>query len=209
MSQIDLRSAALALLRYDPETGSLVWTHSKQSRFIGREAGSINHHGYRRVHVFNTRIDAHRLIWLMVHGVLPDCEIDHINGIKTDNRIENLRLATQQSNQQNTGVRKDNRIGVKGVRLRPSGRYQARVKMTDGSSLVKTFDTSEEAVFWLSCNRTDSHGEFANTPEQIAADEREAAIDGMVSVWRRTMGRFAIEEKGLAEMLYDDGYRKP
>ena len=44
--------------------------------------------------------------------------------------------------------------------------------------------------------------------EQIAAEERGAAINEMVNVWRRTMGRFAVEEHGLAEMLYDAGYRK-
>lgn len=47
------------------------------------------------------------------------------------------------------------------------------------------------------------------TPEQIAAEERERAINEMVGVWKRTMGRFAEEERGLAEMLYDAGYRKP
>lgn len=46
------------------------------------------------------------------------------------------------------------------------------------------------------------------TPEQIAAEEREKAVDEMVTVWKRTMGRFAQEERGLAEMLYDAGYRK-
>lgn len=46
------------------------------------------------------------------------------------------------------------------------------------------------------------------TPEQIAAEVREKAVDGMVTVWKRTMGRFAQEERGLAEMLYDAGYRK-
>lgn len=47
------------------------------------------------------------------------------------------------------------------------------------------------------------------TPEQIAAEERVRAINEMVGVWKRTMGRFAEEERGLAEMLYDAGYRKP
>lgn len=46
------------------------------------------------------------------------------------------------------------------------------------------------------------------TPEQIAAEEREKAVDEMVTVWKRTMGRFAEEERGLAAMLYDAGYRK-
>ena len=46
------------------------------------------------------------------------------------------------------------------------------------------------------------------TPEQLAAEDREKEGDEMVTVWKRTMGRFAQEERGLAEMLYDHGYRK-
>lgn len=204
-----LREEVLRLFSYDPTTGRLMWKSNQQKRFVGREAGFITHHGYRRVNLGKTKLHAHQIIWLMVHGELPDCEIDHINGIRDDNRIDNLRLATQQQNQQNAGVRVDNVLGVKGVRLRPSGRYQARVRLSDGTRVVKTFCTVVEAVSWLAMQRETSHDEYARTPEQIAAEERVRAINEMVGVWKRTMGRFAEEERGLAEMLYDAGYRKP
>jgi hypothetical protein len=201
----ELTQLADKYLSYCPETGILLWKDNQQKRFIGREAGFITHHGYRRVNLGKTQIHAHQLIWLMVYGYLPDCEIDHVNGSRDDNRIDNLRLATTQQNQQNTGVRVDNVLGIKGVRLRPSGRYQARVSLTDGSRLTKTFKTCAEAVCWLAKQREDSHGDFANTPEQIAADERHEAVMRMSDI----VG--GIEKvpswTDAIEALYDAGLR--
>jgi len=207
-----LREEALRVLEYKPETGMLIWKENKQSRFVGREAGSVNHHGYRRMHLLSTRIDAHRLIWLMHYGSLPDGEVDHINGNKLDNRLENLRLADQQRNQQNTGVRCDSRLGIKGVRIRPSGKYQARVKLTDGSRLVKSFYLLDSAVAWLSFVRKESHGAFArDSAEQIAAEERlESAAAMFDFLYGETCSwnglPHEIQEKYLA--AYDAGYRK-
>jgi hypothetical protein len=82
-------------LRIDPDTGDIL-------TLKGRPAGSMTWNGYRRVTIRGREYKAHRLIWLWVHGEHPpkDMTIDHVNGIKTDNRICNLRLATQM---QNTG----------------------------------------------------------------------------------------------------------
>ncbi|EJU9617126.1 HNH endonuclease [Pseudomonas aeruginosa] len=197
----ELQQEMKRIFSYDPETGCLRWKENQQKRFIGRVAGFITHHGYRRVNVGKTKLHAHQIIWLMHHGELPDCEIDHINGMRDDNRLENLRLANQQQNQQNSNVRIDNVLGVKGVRLRPSGNYQARVKLSDGSRAVKTFRTLTEAVSWLAMQREISHGEYANTPEQIASEEREKAIEEMC---------FAEETLTVkqAKALYEAGYRR-
>lgn len=199
----ELQQEMKRIFSYDPETGCLRWKENQQKRFIGRVAGFITHHGYRRVNVGKTKLHAHQIIWLMHHGELPDCEIDHINGMRDDNRLENLRLANQQQNQQNSNVRIDNVLGVKGVRLRPSGNYQARVKLSDGSRAVKTFRTLTEAVSWLAMQREISHGEYANTPEQIAAEEREKAV-----------GDMAMSIQGVPYQyptlyaLFDAGYRR-
>ncbi|QHJ80901.1 MAG: hypothetical protein [Bacteriophage sp.] len=161
----ELQSHAKKFLEYNKDTGTLTWIYNTHKRFIGKEAGCIKPSGYRTLHIFKTVIEAHRLIWLIEYGYLPDCEIDHINGNKSDNRLSNLRLADQQKNQQNRGVRVDSQLGVKGVRLKPSGKYEARVKLTDGSRASKTFKTVNEAVLWLAKLRIESHGEYAKTPE--------------------------------------------
>jgi hypothetical protein len=208
-AESELTQLADKYLSYCPETGILLWKDNQQKRFIGREAGFITHHGYRRVNLGKTQIHAHQLIWLMVYGYLPDCEIDHVNGSRDDNRIENLRLATTQQNQQNTGVRVDNVLGIKGVRLRPSGRYQARVSLTDGSRLTKTFKTCAEAVCWLAKQREDSHGDFANTPEQIAAELANQEIKKIATIICRD-GAFDIDDPEVTESavaLYDAGLR--
>lgn len=161
----ELQGHAKKFLEYNKDTGTLTWIYNTHKRFIGKEAGCIKPSGYRTLHIFKTVIEAHRLIWLIEYGYLPDCEIDHINGNKSDNRLSNLRLADQQKNQQNRGVRVDSQLGVKGVRLKPSGKYEARVKLTDGSRASKTFKTVNEAVLWLAKLRIESHGEYAKTPE--------------------------------------------
>lgn len=205
----ELQKECLRLFDYNPLSGALKWKDNHQIRFIGREAGSINHHGYRRVNLGKTKLHAHQIIWLMIYGELPPCEIDHINGERDDNRLDNLRIASQQQNQQNAGVRIDNLLGVKGVRLRPSGRYQARVKLTDGSQSVKTFSSPIDAISWLAIQRNQSHGEYARTPEQIAAEERNQGIDAILEAYTYTVGPCTHKlAHSQAMRLYDAGIRK-
>ena len=94
------------LFNYDPETGSLTWKNpNPQARRLkpGDKAGSINSQGYFLVTVNSESFSVHRLIWMFVYGEDPgEFEIDHINRIRDDNRISNLRLVTHSENLQNT-----------------------------------------------------------------------------------------------------------
>jgi hypothetical protein len=100
MAKTDLSADELReLLHYNPETGMFSWT----STGSGRKAsvGTLHNKGYLRVRLNRGFYYAHRLAWLYVHDRWPSQMIDHINGIKTDNRLVNLREATpaiQQSN---------------------------------------------------------------------------------------------------------------
>jgi hypothetical protein len=141
------------MLDYDPETGEFRWRwrddlrKCDNIRCAGKVAGALGNHGYTTITVNQRRYQAHRLVWLYVHGVWPANQIDHLNSDKTDNRIANLREATPQENQYNVGVRKDNSTGVAGVSWHKQvQRYRAYI-MADGKPThLGLFDTLEAAA---------------------------------------------------------------
>lgn len=100
---------------YDSETGVLFWRKKFFSKNAGDMAGSIGSRGYVTVR-FNKKIyQVHRIVWLMHHGEMPVADIDHINQVKSDNRIENLRAASRSENQRNHSLSKRNTSGFKNV----------------------------------------------------------------------------------------------
>jgi hypothetical protein len=108
-------------LDYDPETGKFTWkarvvrsADDKRwnARYAGEVAGSIKNNGYRRIGIDGKYYGAARLAWLIVHGEWPQNEIDHINRIRTDDRIVNLRDVTPTENNNN---RSDNNGLPEGV----------------------------------------------------------------------------------------------
>ena len=104
------------LLDYNPENGIFVWKVAKaKSVRIGCVAGTTNKDGYIEIGIDYNRYLAHRLAWFYVYGYFPEHDIDHINRIKTENFIDNLREVSNQCNQRNTGNRNNNTSGVKGV----------------------------------------------------------------------------------------------
>ena len=108
------------LFRYDPETGKLYWKVDVGTRArAGNEAGFLNKSkGYMEVGVGGRLHKAHRVIWDLTFQsdkLGPDDEIDHINHIRSDNRLVNLRKATCAMNSRNKSKRKDNTSGVTGV----------------------------------------------------------------------------------------------
>lgn len=89
-------------LHYDPETGVFTWKKQTGNKVKeGSLAGGVNTRGYVHIRIFNKKYKAHRLAWLYVYGRWPQAQIDHVNRIKTDNRIANLREATSYGNSQN------------------------------------------------------------------------------------------------------------
>lgn len=121
------------LLRYEPKTGELYWHertpdlfadggHTAEhtcakwnSRYAGKEAfTSLNTCGYKHGQIFGKMHRAHRIIWAIVYGEWPD-HIDHINGVRVDNRIENLRSVSNKENSRNRRRQSNNTSGVCGV----------------------------------------------------------------------------------------------
>lgn len=103
-------------LHYDAETGIFVWRVGRRGTArAGSRAGSLKSGGYRHLMLHGTRYEEHRLAWFYVHGVWPVGEVDHINRVKDDNRIANLREVTRSENQQNTTLQSNNTSGYRGV----------------------------------------------------------------------------------------------
>jgi hypothetical protein len=91
------------LFDYDYATGNLLWRVRKSPRNpVGSVAGHLHGTGYVKVRIDYKNYSAHRIVWLWHHGVWPTYMIDHINGDRADNRIENLRDVSQSINCRNT-----------------------------------------------------------------------------------------------------------
>ena len=135
------------LLDYNHETGALTWRVARGAKAkAGTVAGSPNSKGYLTVKVDNKTYRAHRLAWLMFHGSLPELFIDHVNGDKLDNRICNLRAATNSENQQNKlRARRDSLSGLLGVYTHENGRWRSSIKVDGKQKHLGCFDTPEEA----------------------------------------------------------------
>tara|TARA_B110000858_G_C17410175_1_gene296390 strand:+ start:114 stop:497 length:384 start_codon:yes stop_codon:yes gene_type:complete len=107
-------------------------------------------------------IPIHRTVWQQFNGKKPKgFQIDHINGNKLDNRIENLRLATYAENQWNARTRVDNRSGVKGVCWhKATQKWRAQIKQNKVLHYLGVYNTLEEAKKIVHKKRIELHGEF-------------------------------------------------
>lgn len=136
------------LLDYNPETGALTrLTRPAQRSRIGDVVGWTGAYGYTIVAVDGRDYLAHRLAWLHVHGRWPTADIDHINGDRADNRLENLREVTRGQNLQNQRrARRDNRTGILGVSYRADrGSWRAHIGAGGRQHHLGTFATPQEA----------------------------------------------------------------
>lgn len=134
-------------LNYNEHTGIFIRSQKSLGRGkVGDVAGSVTNRGYVVISIFNTQVRAHRLAWFYVYGVFPD-SIDHINGIKTDNRIKNLRNVSQQENTKNRALNKNNKSGVSGVRwVQSVSKWISRISVGGKHIGLGYFDNKFDAV---------------------------------------------------------------
>jgi len=134
-------------LNYDPETGIFKWKISNTNRVkIGDVAGYLRPDGYIKIKLFNKIYFAHRLAWLYVHGKFPEDCMDHINGIKHDNKIINLRAVTLVENNRNRLMPKTNTSGVMGVSwCKPYQKWQVMIQKTHYGRFKFKSDAIEKA----------------------------------------------------------------
>lgn len=154
-------------LCYDIHTGLIWWrTLGSNSRKIDDPVGSVMSSGHVSVGLYpkghkRLSVLAHRLGWRLHYGAWPDGDLDHINGIRDDNRISNLRVADRSENNVNSKKYKNNSSGYKGVHELPCGRFKSRIQFRGSRLSLGIFNTAEEAYEAYKEAAKDIHGEFA------------------------------------------------
>lgn len=154
------------LLRYESNTGKMFWRERTPDMFedgghtarhscaawnakmSGRSAMiEYNDFGYMRGQILGNMHFSHRVAWAIHYGEWPDGGIDHINHVKDDNRIVNLRLVSHKSNMQNQRIRSTNTSGALGVHLhKASGKWRACIMVNGKSKHLGLFNDKEVAI---------------------------------------------------------------
>lgn len=138
---------ARELLSYDPDTGIFTWKGSSRGHAKGAIAGCCSCYGYILIHVHSRMYRAHRLAWFITHGSWPENQIDHINGVKHDNRLLNLRDVTPTKNSENLHLaRPGSRSGLLGAHWdRNNKKFVARIVVKKKPMYLGRYATAEEA----------------------------------------------------------------
>ena len=128
----------------------------------GKRSGSMNSRGYLNVYANKCLYVAHRIIFIYHHGYLPKF-IDHIDGDRLNNKIENLRPATKADNSRNMKITQRNTSGAKGVYWHSQrSKWQGRVVFNYKTISVGLYEKFEDAKKAVCKKRAELHGEFAN-----------------------------------------------
>jgi hypothetical protein len=157
------------LFSYDPDTGQL--TNLDTGNIYGSRKNKVKDptskyiHWYVNAYIDGVRYAAHRIIWKMVYGYIPEgMTIDHIDLDKQNNKLSNLRLATL--TQQMTNRRAWSGTGYKGVypiTWAKCGGFVSRIKVDDKLKYIGTFATAEEAAFAYDEASRKFHGQYGRT----------------------------------------------
>jgi len=136
--------------KYDGNTGEIFYKDNIElnGSKAGKRAGHVkykpnNRGGYRIIHLHRKNYAEHRVAWLLHYGVWPTMEIDHINGVRDDNRIVNLRDVSRRINAQNKICHRQNRI-LGGTSNR-KGKFTATIHINSKMYYLGTYSTIEEA----------------------------------------------------------------
>lgn len=153
---------------YDADTGHFTWLRGSN---IGKRAGGISN-GYIYLCVNRKMYLAHRVAWLFVHGDWPVQHVDHINRIRTDNRIGNLRQCTPSENQGNCIARRNNPTGYKGVTVHRN-KFRAQIRVHSRNMHLGVFETAQEGATAYNAAAIKHFGDFAhlNSTDIIGAGD--------------------------------------
>lgn len=163
-------------LQYEAATGKLYWKPRDlkwfkdgrsqsiwNARYAGKEAfTATGNHGYKIGRVLNKGYLAHRVIIAIIFGDWPQHMVDHIDGDRTNNKINNLRQSSPSENAANRGIQSNNSSGVKGIFWnKRRSKWQAAISFNGSKKHLGTFDTIDSAKSTYISASLSVHGEFA------------------------------------------------
>lgn len=135
------------MLSYNSITGEFIRIKPLKGNTLYAVVGSTNNDGYISISIDNKRYQAHNLVWLYIYGKFPELQLDHINGIKDDNRFENLREVSHSENQKNKGLDKRNKFGYPGIRKgKKLGTYRVYIGIDKAKLDLGTYPNLESAI---------------------------------------------------------------
>ena len=150
-------------LDYNPDTGIFTWIKGRQSIKVGQVAGKANGNGYLRIRFKGIKYFAHRLAYYMYHGIDPlEKLVDHIDGDKSNNKINNLRLASKSQNGRNrVNLPSNNTSGVIGVCWdKKAKKWKAYIMINGKTKHLGYFINKEDAIKARKEGEIKYYGEF-------------------------------------------------
>lgn len=163
--QITSQESLRSLLHYDPATGIFRWLKDGRYKRTGKIATcKAKRSGYAIIWNDGEAYYAHRLAWLYCKGEWPREMLDHINGVRDDNRLANLRECDRAQNAINAKLNASNSSGFKGV-FRDKGQWRARIRVNKKRISLGCFPTAEEAAAAYNAAAFKFHGEFVRLNE--------------------------------------------
>jgi hypothetical protein len=150
-------------LEYNDTTGIFTYKITRSNKLAGSTAGSTDTNGYIMISINNCKFLAHRLAWLYIYGQWPDSDLDHIDGNRTNNSINNLRKATRSQNNYNKTSNR-NKNNYRGVCKTSSGKFSASIKVIGRDVYIGNFMTAEEASLAYEDKAREIQKEFYKDP---------------------------------------------
>lgn len=150
------------LVNYDPETGVFTLRSSPKAHCVGNILGAVDAKGYVRFNIQKISVAAHRVAWVHQYGYWPRDQIEHVNGVRSDNRIANLRECTNAENRQNIKREGYGVSGHVGVHRGYGGKWVASIGLAGKRVYLGIYDNVDDAIAAYKAAKVGTHT-FAST----------------------------------------------
>ena len=158
-------------IAYNAKTGEMTWKKvlGNRTRPNAICGGNIDSKGYGRVCFDGKQYRAHRVAWALFYGEWPTLQIDHINGNRLDNRIQNLRPATNSENSRNSQISKNNTSGITGVTYHAKAKkWVAQIMVNRKNHYIGLFDSKAAAAAARQAAQVQFFQEFSKKQSSVS-----------------------------------------